>query len=228
MLNKKHIASLAGFSCLIGTTLLLWKLGLLNQEHIQSLLQHTGGWAPAVCIVLYACATSFLIPSTPLNLVAGAMFGPLLGTVLTSTGAIIGAIVNFTLTRTVWHDAIARRVARRWPTANAEMHRGGMFYIFAMRLLPLIPYGIVSYAAGLTSVRFRDYILATIPGTVLGILPFVLIGSSGAHVFRTGKILPLIVAFGLTGILIAGGNFYRSSRRRNRETGEEAASLSLE
>jgi uncharacterized membrane protein YdjX (TVP38/TMEM64 family) len=103
-----------------------------------------------------------------------------------------------------------------------------MFYIFAMRLLPLIPYGIVSYAAGLTSVRFRDYILATIPGTVLGILPFVLIGSSGAHVFRTGKFLPLIVAFGLTGMLIAGGNFYRSSKRRNRDTCEEAASLSEE
>jgi uncharacterized membrane protein YdjX (TVP38/TMEM64 family) len=75
---------------------------------------------------------------------------------------------------------------------DAEMRQGGLFYMFAIRLLPIIPYGLVNFAAGLTSIRFRDYLIGTILGTVPGVLPFVMLGSSGLQAMRTGDILPLL------------------------------------
>ena len=84
--------------------------------------------------------------------------------------------------------------------------------MFAVRLLPIIPNGLINYSAGMTSISFRDYMIGTVPGSILGILPPVLIGSSGMTAMRTGDVLPLVAAMGLTGLLIAGGTWYRRRR----------------
>jgi uncharacterized membrane protein YdjX (TVP38/TMEM64 family) len=80
--------------------------------------------------------------------------------------------------------------------------------------LPLIPNGLINYGAGLTSITFRDYLFGTVPGTILGILPPVLIGSSGFKDVKTHEICPLIAASALMGIFILGATWYR----RNRDT----------
>ena len=95
------------------------------------------------------------------------------------------------------------------------------WYVFAMRLLPVIPYGVVSYAAGLSPIRFRDYFRASVPGTVLGILPFVLIGSSGVRVLRQGNVLPLAAALCTAGALVLAARLYRRSRTNLAEPAEE-------
>ena len=84
--------------------------------------------------------------------------------------------------------------------------------MFAIRLIPIMPYGLVNFAAGLTSVSFKDYVLGTTLGTVPSVLPFVLLGSSGLKALRTGDVLPLVGALALTGILVAGSTWYRRRR----------------
>ena len=76
-----------------------------------------------------------------------------------------------------------------------------------------MPYGLVNFAAGLTSVSFKDYLLGTILGTVPSVLPFVLLGSSGLEAMRTGDLWPLLLALALTGIMVGGSTWYQ---RRNR------------
>ena len=85
--------------------------------------------------------------------------------------------------------------------------------MFAIRLLTISPYGLVNFAAGLTSIHFRDYLLGTVLGTVPGILPFVMLGSSGLQAMRTGNILPLMGSLGLIGLLVAGATWYRRRRQ---------------
>jgi uncharacterized membrane protein YdjX (TVP38/TMEM64 family) len=104
---------------------------------------------------------------------------------------------------------------------DAEMLQGGLFYMFAIRLLPIIPYGLVNFAAGLTSIQFRDYLLGTIIGTIPGVLPFVMLGSSGLQAMRTGDFLPLIGALCLTGLLVGGATWYRHRRQSPQEALEE-------
>jgi uncharacterized membrane protein YdjX (TVP38/TMEM64 family) len=195
--------------CLGATAAGLYGLGKLNPNQIQLWLQVAGVWAPIAYIVLYVIATILVLPSTILNLTGGAVFGPWLGTLWTSIGAILAAIASFTFTRTIGRDMVAKRLKGRWQSMDIEIRRGGMFYLFAIRLIPIMPYGLVNFAAGLTSVSFKDYLIGTTLGTVPSVLPFVLLGSSGLKAVNTGDAMPLVIALGLTGVLVAGSTWYR-------------------
>ncbi len=184
----------------------------LDGDWLGAELQRAGAWAPAVFVLCYALATSLLLPATPLNLLAGAAFGPLVGTLLTAAGALAGAVADFALARSIGRRGAAERLTQKWPTIGNELRRGGAWYVFAMRLLPVIPYGVVSYAAGVSPIRFRDYFWSSLPGTVLGILPFVLIGSSGVRVLQRGSVLPLVASLGAAGTLVLAARLYRRWR----------------
>jgi uncharacterized membrane protein YdjX (TVP38/TMEM64 family) len=198
--------------CIVATGVAAYFLGGIDPEHLERGLQQAGIWAPIVYIVLYIIATLLILPSTALNLTGGAIFGPWLGTFWTSIAAVIAAVVAFAFTRTIGREWVAQKLAGRWQAMDAEIHQGGLFYMFAIRLLPIIPYGLVNFTAGLTSVTLKDYLIGTILGTIPGVLPFVLIGSSGLKAFSTGDVLPLIGALTLTGLLVGGATWYRRRR----------------
>lgn len=199
--------------CLIATGLALWGLGKVDMAQLQVWLKTWGIWAPFAYILLYMIATVLILPSTALNLTGGALFGPWWGTFWTSWAAILAAIAAFAFTRTIGREIVAKRLAGRWQAMDAEVQRGGLFYMFAVRLIPVMPYGLVNFAAGLTSVSFKDYLLGTILGTVPSVLPFVLLGSSGIQAIRTGDVWPLMLALAMTGILVGGSTCYQHRHR---------------
>lgn len=209
--------------CIIVAGLGVVFLGGIDEAQIQIWLKTAGIWAPIIYIFLYTVGTLLILPSTPLNLSGGAIFGVWEGTIWTTVAAVVAAVVSFTFTRTIGRDLVAHKLAGKWEAIDAEMCQGGLFYMFAIRLLPLIPYGIVNFAAGLTSIRFRDYIIGTLLGTVPGILPFVMIGS-GLQSLKQGDILPLMFAFALAGMLVACATWYRRRRQSPRKELEERES----
>ncbi|MBW4575745.1 MAG: TVP38/TMEM64 family protein [Aphanothece sp. CMT-3BRIN-NPC111] len=221
MLNFKSSIFLITLVCIVASGMAVYLLGGIDPNQLRVWLKHEGIWAPVIYIVLYTLATVLVLPSTPLNLAGGAIFGPWLGTLWTSIAAVIAAVVAFTFTRTVGRDFVARKFAGRWQAMDAEVRQGGLFYMFAIRLLPIIPYGLVNFAAGLTSIRFQDYLLGTMLGTIPGILPFVLMGSSGLQALKTGDVLPLLGALGLTGMLVGGATWYRRRRTLPKKALEE-------
>jgi uncharacterized membrane protein YdjX (TVP38/TMEM64 family) len=207
-LRTKNTIIAIGLFCIIATVIGVVFLGGINQKDLQVWLQQMGIWAPILYILIYAIATICLLPSTPLNLTGGAIFGAAWGTVWTSIAAILAAVLSFWFSRTVGRKLVAQKLAGKWEKIDREMDRGGCFYMFAIRLLPLIPYGIVNFAAGLTSIKFRDYFLGTLLGTVPGILPFVMMGA-GLTALRQGDVLPILLALALTGILVGTATWYR-------------------
>ncbi|MGB6297647.1 MAG: TVP38/TMEM64 family protein [Rivularia sp. (in: cyanobacteria)] len=212
MLNSKNSLFLLTLVCFFLTSLFIHLLGGIKPEQLQESLKQAGIWAPIIYIALYILATILIMPSTALNLTGGAIFGLWLGTLWTSIAAITAAVISFIYSRSFARKALAKNLARNWQRMDAEVARGGIFYIIAIRLLPIIPYGLVNFAAGLTSVSFKDYFLGTTLGTIPGILPFVFLGSSGLKALRTGDIVPLIGALSLIGVLILGSIWYRRYR----------------
>lgn len=206
--------------CIVATGVTIYLLGGIESAQIQAWLNSVGIWSPIIYIALYVIATILVLPSTVLNLTGGAVFGAVWGTLWTSLAAIIAAIVAFTFTRTVGREIVAKRLSGRWQAMDAEVRQGGLFYMFAIRLVPIMPYGLVNFAAGLTSISFKDYILGTTIGTVPSVLPFVLLGSSGLKALNTGDVLPLIGALALTGILVGGVAWYRRRRILSSKTAE--------
>jgi uncharacterized membrane protein YdjX (TVP38/TMEM64 family) len=194
--------------CIIATIVGIYLLGGINQQELQLWLQKMGIWAPILYILIYSIATICILPSTPLNLSGGAIFGSVWGTVWTSIAAILAAVLSFAFSRTIGRNFVEKKLAGKWQSIDREMHQGGFFYMFAIRLLPLIPYGMVNFAAGLTSIKFRDYFLGTFLGTVPGILPFVMMGA-GLTALKQGDVLPLLVALALIGMLVGTATWYR-------------------
>ena len=212
MLKLKHSIVLLTIGCSIFTLIGVVVIGGIDRQQLQTWLEAMGVFAPIIYILLYTVATWLILPSTPLNLTGGAIFGIWWGTLWTTVAALLAAIVSFGFTRTIGRELITRKLARRWDAVDAEIRQGGLFYMFAIRLLPIIPYGIVNFAAGLTSIKFKDYFIGTLLGTLPGVLPFVMMGAGIGELSR-GNILPLICAFALTGILVGGATWYRRSRQ---------------
>jgi uncharacterized membrane protein YdjX (TVP38/TMEM64 family) len=213
MFNSKKSLIYLIIICLIFTAIGIYILGGIEQKQIESWLNQAGILAPLVYIILYTIATLLLLPSTPLNLTGGVIFGTIWGTIWTSIAALIAAIIAFYFTRTIGKEIIQEKFAGRWEAINSEITQGGVFYMFAIRLLPIIPYGLVNFVAGLTSITVKDYIVGTSLGTIPGILPFVMMGSSGITAIQTGDFLPLLFALSLIGILVGVATWYRKSRQ---------------
>ena len=62
----------------------------------------------------------------------------------------------------------------------------GFFVVLMLRLIPLFPFDIISYGAGLTSIKYKDFLLATIIGTIPGILVFTNIGAQSVNIGSNG------------------------------------------
>ncbi|XHU96030.1 MAG: TVP38/TMEM64 family protein [cyanobacterium endosymbiont of Rhopalodia gibba] len=209
--GKQRIILLTIF-CLAITgvgVVLIWKIDV---EELQVWLNKMGILAPIIYITLYILATLLILPSTPLNLSGGALFGIGWGVFWTTIAAMLAAILSFAFTRTLGRKYVTRKLAKKWEVIDAEIRQGGLFYLFAIRLLPIIPYGIVNFTAGLTSIRFQDYLIGTILGIIPGILPFIMIGA-GFKSLNRGNILPLLCGLTLTGMLIGVSAWYRRRRQ---------------
>ena len=190
----------------------------LGQEEILALraqIEQTGFWAPIIYILIYTFATALVLPSTMLNVTGGALFGVFWGIIWTTIAAVGSAILTFWVTRCWLRDWSLKKTRNSWQELDAEIRGGGFFYLLAIRLFPVIPYGVVNYSAGLTSVSFRDYLISTSLGTVPGLLPFVMLGASGIETVSTGQVWPVLLPLALISLLIAGTTWYQRRRKQH-------------
>ena len=187
---------------------LVWISQFFNvADYINNLKDYLSGFGalgPLVIISLVALAVVVApLPSSPIAVSAGLVYGPWLGTLYTLIGAEIGAIIAF---------LIARGLGRAWlyKTFKREMtfcyHCTVKFltgFIFLVRLIPFIHFDIVSYAAGLTAIPLRNYAIATF----LGMIPITFIEVAVGASFTPNALwlavsLLLMVAFILVPVLL--------------------------
>jgi uncharacterized membrane protein YdjX (TVP38/TMEM64 family) len=190
---KRTIVSFLSFLCLGLTISAAYWLGGIDSRQIQDWLQTWGIFAPIVYVLLYCLATILFLPSTPLNLASGAVFGAFWGTIWASIGAVMAAFLCFAFTRTIGREKIAKKLSGKWFDLDREIEKGGILYVFIARLIPLVPYGLLNFGAGLTSVSWRDYTIGTFLGTTLGITPYVMMGA-GLTGIRRGDISLLLIS----------------------------------
>ncbi len=176
---------------------------------IQEIVQESGVWGEVIFVVAYAIATLLILPVTAFNIAGGALYGSGIGLLLTSIGALLSALLGFVLARSL--STRLMNMGERWSNISQNLVAGGIAYSFASRLFPLIPYGVVSFAAGLSPIKRRDYLIGTLLGTPLGIAPFVFLGSTGIQMSSTHDVLPLLASSLGLAILVAAGTWYKQS-----------------
>ncbi len=137
-----------------------------------AVIRDLGPLAPVLFILVYVVAVVAFVPASFLTMAAGALFGLGRGIAYDLAGATLGATAAFLLSRHVAREAFARRLAGHPTLAALDSALGsdGLRITFLLRLSPLVPFGLLNYALGLSRVRLRDFLLASvgmIPGTIL-------------------------------------------------------------
>jgi uncharacterized membrane protein YdjX (TVP38/TMEM64 family) len=122
-------------------------------------------------VLAYVIATVFGVPGTIFTLAGGAIFGIVLGSILNWAGATLGAVGAYTLARRLGSDAVRDLLGRRATTLDTLTSKVGFAPLFRLRLIPVVPFNALNFAAGLVPVPFHAYVLSTalgiVPGTVV-------------------------------------------------------------
>jgi dihydrolipoamide dehydrogenase len=143
-----------------------------------------------IFFVIYVLTTSFSIPGASiLSLLAGAIFGLLLGSVLVIFSATIGATVAFWLSRYLLGNTVQERYADKLKTINKGVKKDGAFYLLTLRLLPIFPFFIINVLMGLTPIRTITYIVTSFFGMLAGTMIYVNVGTQLANLESINGIL---------------------------------------
>lgn len=127
-----------------------------------------GALGPLLIIALMVLAIVFNpLPSAPIAIAAGAVYGHTLGTIYIVIGAEIGAIVAFLIARTVGYELTRKHLSDAGFLGRLGSQNALTAMVFLSRLVPFLSFDLVSYAAGLSVIRFWRFALATL----LGLLP---------------------------------------------------------
>lgn len=142
--------------------------GSFSVRGFEELIRSWGMWGVAASIGLMIIHTFVPFPAEFVAVANGMVYGLLWGTVVTWTGAMLGAYVAFTLARAFGRPLVDRMVARRhWRRADELLVRHGTAAVFVGRFFPVISFNLINWAAGLTRMSLWTFTWAT----GLGILP---------------------------------------------------------
>lgn len=203
-ITKEHL-KFAGFAVLV-LALLIGGHALnldekISVESLRNALNRTGGWQYPLFAAIYCAASLVPFPTAVLSSAAGALWGAYLGTLMTMLSATLAACIPFALARFMARRAVRKLIEKSGGAGRCDRFAGrnGFLTVFVMRLIPIFPWDMVNYLSGLCSIRFRDYFLASLIGTIPASFTYNLIGASlGGSVNKaaviTAAVLTLLVA----------------------------------
>jgi uncharacterized membrane protein YdjX (TVP38/TMEM64 family) len=167
-------------------------------------LGEAGPYGPVLFMLMAATAIVFLVPATLFLLVGGVLFGPLLGALYSLMGVTLGATLAFLIARYIAADWIAAKSHGRFKTLIDGVESEGWRFVAFTRLVPIFPFFLLSYAFGLTRIKFYPYIIATFVCTIPGVAAITYFGYLGKEALAGGDALvqKALVALGLLAMMV--------------------------
>lgn len=200
-----------------------YKLGWFDYRHTLlhvARLRRSYGLGPFTIgfIVVYGLGAAVGMPALPFTVAAGVLFGMLLGSVLSWAGALVAAAIGYWTANRVARDVVLRWI-RRYKRADAAVEDSRDFDgMLRLRLLPVIPLGVVNFVGGLARAPFWPYMAATAIGVIPATLIYCYFADSlleGVGSGRAGALVSLGVSSALLILLsLAPRLMRRFSRRR--------------
>ena len=203
----------------IASVILLYFVGggekYLSIHLYQDLFERSPIATTTVFFIVFLVGTSCSLPIAGIMTVAsGIVFGAVTGFFISSVATTLGGTVALYGTRYLFHDLIKRRFPGQIEVVNKGIEKEGAFYLFGLRMIPVIPFWVLNLLIGLTSMRVSVFMLATLFGMVPVLLILTYTGSqlgdietfSMAAIFTPGVILSLtlLASFPLLAKAIVG------------------------
>lgn len=154
------------------------------------------------------------LPAFVITFANASLFGAFWGGLLSWSSAMVGAALCFYIARVMGREVVEKLTGKTVLRSVDEFfERYGKHTILVCRLLPFVPFDPVSYAAGLTSIRFRQFMFAT----GLGQLPATVVYSWVGSLLTGGTfwlVSGLFILFALTIVIVAAKAFYQERQKR--------------
>lgn len=149
-----------------------------STDSVKAVVEAAGVLGPIAFVALYVTLTVLLFPGAAMTAAGGVLFGAVGGTALAVVGATLGATASFLVGRRLGRRQVEEIAGRRIGDLDRRIERRGFLAVLYLRLVPLVPFNALNYAAGVSAVRRRDYVAATAIGIVPASFAYAALGSS--------------------------------------------------
>ena len=177
-------------------------------EEMKNFLLSYGFWMPMISITIMTLQSVFpFVPGMIITLANSWLFGWQLGAIYSWIGALIGAIVDFLLARFYGKFLVDKLIPERYITIfNRYIRENGMIGVLAARIIPIVPFKVISYTCGLSKMPLENFILITGLGQIPGILVYSFIGNHIVQYPMMSAIITLI-------LMVMGFTLYLQKKR---------------
>ncbi|MDD3889978.1 MAG: TVP38/TMEM64 family protein [Syntrophomonadaceae bacterium] len=180
-----------------------------------------GIWAPVVSFLLMVLQSVIApLPAFIITFANAGLFGWVKGAVLSWSSAMAGAALCFYIAKFLGREAVEKLTSRTaLEKVDQFFKQYGSYAILIARLLPFISFDIVSYAAGLTSMRFWPFFIATGIGQLPATIVYSYIGGMLTGTTRT-FVFGLLMLFALSILLMLAKQIWKDRKKEVRKVEE--------
>lgn len=199
---KKSFLILFVFIIAIFITMNLNQIKQINLPRLVTYISNYGKYA-AICFLLIFSLKPLLLflPSSMLSIAAGMIFGPIIGFLLNMAGFFLSATIAFYLSRFLGKNFVDKLLKGKVMSINSNLEKNGIKILFFIRFTPVIPFDPISYACGLSKMKYTDFITGSMAGVFFETLCYAFIGESIFNPFSYKFLIPaglVILAIGIT------------------------------
>lgn len=174
-----------------------------SQEHFGELYKTQPALVIGSFFAIYVAVTALSLPGAAImTLAGGAIFGLGVGTIIVSFASTLGATLAFLAARFALGESVQKKFGARMAEINKGVEKEGAFYLFTVRLVPLVPFFVINLLMGLTKMKTWTFFWVSQIGMFLGTIVFVNAGTQLAKIDSLKGILSpgLLGSFVLLGV----------------------------
>ncbi len=192
--------------------LLLWRTGLLQQlnfENLKARQEELRAWtglhfwrAVMIYFSTYVVVTAAALPGAGImTLAGGAIFGLTTGVITVSFASTIGATLCFLGSRYFLRDFVAEKFKSTYDNAQNGLQKEGAFYLFTLRMMPVVPFFVINLVFGLMRMKPRTFFWVSQVAMLPATFAFVNAGTRLSQIESMSGIIswPVILSFALLG-----------------------------
>lgn len=176
-------------------------VNLFTPDGFEQSVKRLGSWGPLIYIGLIALSVVISpIPSAPLAMIAGALWGAVVAGIYSVIGGFLGGLIAYYLGRTLGRSAIKALTGKIivFSKRKGEIYLGWL--IFVTRLLPVLSFDLISYGAGMTGLSLPIYATATLLGMIPSTFLLTYLGDAIVVDFPQGIVLSIMFLIILVGL----------------------------
>ncbi|MDG2221823.1 MAG: TVP38/TMEM64 family protein [Rubripirellula sp.] len=218
--QSKWLKPVILLAVIVTAALLFWRFGefaeldylATKESQLQAFRQQSPLLVYGIALLVYVLVTGLSLPgAAALSLLYAWYFGFVPGVILISFASTLGATVAFLTSRFLLRDTVHLKFGDRLTTFNEHLEQQGAFYLFTLRLIPLVPFFVINLVMGLTPIRITTFWWVSQIGMLPGTCVYVYAGSrvpslqtladqGAGAVFSSSQLIQITIAFAMLGL----------------------------